>query len=274
MVLYVVGIAIVGGLAALLWRKYKSGAAWQREASFFVDLLAMGATALIVGVLALSQLNQPPEGEEELALQPPQGDAALVSPTTRSTASVATATPATEESGAGTASPTVRRSPTRRATRAATAEATPSEATPTSEASPTAEPTATAEPSATAEPTAVPPTATAAPAQTQRYTVQPGDYLNTIAGRFGVTAAQIIAANPGLQADTLQVDQQITIPSANAPSAPPPTARPAPRTYTVQAGDYLNTIAARYGVTSAQIVAVNPGLSSDNLQIGQVIRLP
>ncbi|MCZ7573639.1 MAG: LysM peptidoglycan-binding domain-containing protein [Ardenticatenaceae bacterium] len=131
----------------------------------------------------------------------------------------------------------------------------------------------TAAPSAT--PTAVPPTPTAAPptatpVPVQRYTVQPGDTLNLIAQRFGVTVDQILAANPGLQPEALGIGQEIIIPSGAAPAPQQPSAFQ----YTVQKGDTLNLIAQRFGVSVDRVLAANPGLVPSRLQIGQVILIP
>ncbi len=45
-------------------------------------------------------------------------------------------------------------------------------------------------------------------------------------------------------------------------------------TYTIRRGDTLNAIAANYGVNPALIRIANPGISENNLQIGQRIRVP
>ena len=68
MPLYIVGIAIAIGFALLLWRQHKSGVGWQREVSFLVDLVALSATALVVGVLVVAQLR--PSEEEAVTLSP------------------------------------------------------------------------------------------------------------------------------------------------------------------------------------------------------------
>lgn len=46
------------------------------------------------------------------------------------------------------------------------------------------------------------------------------------------------------------------------------------RTYTVVAGDTLAGIANRYGTTSSSILALNPGVTRDTLQVGQVLNFP
>jgi membrane-bound lytic murein transglycosylase D len=50
------------------------------------------------------------------------------------------------------------------------------------------------------------------------------------------------------------------------------TARP--RTHTVAAGETFYAIARRYGVTAAQMRAINPDVEMDALEIGDVLRLP
>ena len=45
------------------------------------------------------------------------------------------------------------------------------------------------------------------------------------------------------------------------------------RFYTVQTGDTYGTIAAKQGITVAQLEALNPGVSSTALQVGQKLRV-
>ena len=43
--------------------------------------------------------------------------------------------------------------------------------------------------------------------------------------------------------------------------------------YTIQAGDTLDTVAARYGKTTDDLLALNPGVDPHALRIGQKIRV-
>jgi LysM domain len=62
--------------------------------------------------------------------------------------------------------------------------------------------------------------------------------------------------------------------SAPAPSATPVvTPAPSQRTYVVQQGDTLNEIAQRFGTTAEAIKAAN-GLTSDTINVGQVLIIP
>lgn len=66
------------------------------------------------------------------------------------------------------------------------------------------------------EPTAVPPTPTPA---TETYAIQPGDTLLGLALARGIELSELQALNPGVQAESLQIGQQIILPAA--PLAPP-----------------------------------------------------
>ncbi|HET9220957.1 MAG TPA: LysM domain-containing protein [Roseiflexaceae bacterium] len=69
-------------------------------------------------------------------------------------------------------------------------------------------------------------------------------------------------------------------PTAAPPTAPPATEAPAPTAaaeyveYTVQRGDSLKSIAAKYGVTIRDIIAVNDIPNPDSLNVGSVLRIP
>lgn len=106
------------------------------------------------------------------------------------------------------------------------------------------------------------------------YIVQRGDSLTTIADKFLVGTITILALNP-----------QITDPSIVVTNTPiylglSPFLRldPCPGgeacwIYVVRPGDSLAGIAARYGLTTDQVLAANPGLPRP-LTVGQEVRLP
>lgn len=131
------------------------------------------------------------------------------------------------------------------------------------------------------------------PTTGKTYTVKAGDTCSAIAEDQGITLDALIKANPTV-CDTLNVGDVMRIP---APAATPtqasggltsnptvkPTATRTPggggtgssgKTYTVGSGDTCADIAASYGVTVADIIALN-GLSADcPLQVGQVVKIP
>ena len=95
------------------------------------------------------------------------------------------------------------------------------------------------------------------------YTVRSGDTLWLLANRFGTTVDAIKRMN-GLTSDNLRIGQVLRIPSEQ-PSGY--------FNYTVRSGDTLWLLANRFGTTVDAIRRFN-GLPNDNLQIGQVLRIP
>jgi LysM repeat protein len=134
----------------------------------------------------------------------------------------------------------------------------------------------------------VPPPTSAIP-----YRVVAGDTLSSIARRHGTSVAALQRAN-GLSSDSLQVGQNLLIPTAAAPAGDvatsPPYPAPAPPqpsptpalqppstsfTHTVQPGETLSAIARQYNTSISAIVASTPGLSNPNqLKIGQQLTIP
>jgi spore coat assembly protein SafA len=103
------------------------------------------------------------------------------------------------------------------------------------------------------------------------YVIQPGDTLFFIAGRFGVTVEDILAANLQItNPDLIFPGQIIEIP---VPAPPPP---PDPGiTYIVQPGDTLFNIARQFGVPLAALIAANPQIADPDLIFpGQIIVIP
>jgi len=103
------------------------------------------------------------------------------------------------------------------------------------------------------------------------YTVRAGDTLSGIAARFGTTVAHLAALNRLANPNVLSVGEVLRI-SGNAPAVATP-APAASGTYTVQAGDTLSGIAARFGTTVAHLVALNRLANPNVLSVGEVLRI-
>ena len=119
-------------------------------------------------------------------------------------------------------------------------------------------------------PGAVPPPPTC-PAGSFPYTIKSGDTLYFLAIRYNTTVEAIIAINPGINPNNLQIGQVICIPGA---VPPPPTCPAGSFSYTIKSGDTLYKLAITYNTTVEAIIAINPGIDPNNLQIGQVICIP
>lgn len=91
------------------------------------------------------------------------------------------------------------------------------------------------------------------------YTVQAGDTLSGIAAKYGTTWQHLQQLN-GLANPNLIHPGQVLKVTGTAPSKP----APAKRTYTVQSGDTLSGIAAKYGTTYQALAAKN-GIANPNL---------
>ena len=95
------------------------------------------------------------------------------------------------------------------------------------------------------------------------YTVKLGDSLWSIANKYNTTVSNLKSLN-NLSSDVLQIGQVLNVPSSSVSAG---------NTYTVKSGDSLWNIANRYGISVAELKSLN-NLSSDVLQIGQVLNVP
>jgi LysM repeat protein len=95
-------------------------------------------------------------------------------------------------------------------------------------------------------------------AATERYTIQRGDTLSALSRRFGVSVADLVAANGLADPDHIRYGATLQIPTPG--SAPAPVATPAPAEpaqYVVLPGDTLFGIALRHGTTVDAIALAN-----------------
>ncbi len=128
------------------------------------------------------------------------------------------------------------------------------------------QPTPTPAPGATPTPTVPWPSPVPQPPTTgNRYVVQRGDTLYSIARRYGVSVWELAAYNNIYNMDRIYVGQVLFIPGAV--SGPDDH-------YVVKRGDTLYSIARRYGLSVWQLTSYNNISNPHRIYVGQVIRIP
>jgi len=106
------------------------------------------------------------------------------------------------------------------------------------------------------------------------HVVAKGDNLWSLAKKYGISVAELSAANQLAPSATLRVGQQLTVPEkkSSGDSSPKPTQN-AENTYEVKSGDTLGAIARKSGTTVAALRTAN-NLKGDSLRIGQKLIIP
>ncbi|MFN8443555.1 MAG: LysM peptidoglycan-binding domain-containing protein [Caldilineaceae bacterium] len=123
------------------------------------------------------------------------------------------------------------------------------------------------------------------------YTINSGDTLDRVAGKYDVTWQELAAINGLGEWSVLQIGQVIKVPGAeatpdpevapadnsgfiafSAPPAPPP-ADDSGATYTIKAGDTIFVIAMRHNLDWQELLRINNLTEDSLLQPGQQIRL-
>ena len=100
----------------------------------------------------------------------------------------------------------------------------------------------------------------------QTYIVKAGDTLYGISNQFGVSVTELAQLN-GIKGSNLQIGTVLKIPGTSG------TNPDNMFMYTVKKGDSLYSIANKYNTTVQAIINLNY-LKSNNLSIGQILRIP
>lgn len=106
--------------------------------------------------------------------------------------------------------------------------------------------------------------------ENNRHIVQWGDTLYTISKFYNVSLDDLIDANPDIDPGNILPGHSIIIPLA-VPSLNCPTGA---RSYTIQKGDTIYSIAKRFKMHLEPLLKSNPELNPDALLIGQKICIP
>jgi LysM repeat protein len=102
--------------------------------------------------------------------------------------------------------------------------------------------------------------------------------LALVAACLALVVVLTTSGSPDTSSGPEQVPSRAAPTTARAPdrsaTTETTTAQPAPSaTYTVQAGDFLSTVADKTGVSVERLRQLNPGLDANSMHVGQKIRL-
>ncbi|OLN95523.1 Intracellular hyphae protein 1-like protein 2 [Colletotrichum chlorophyti] len=116
-----------------------------------------------------------------------------------------------------------------------------------------------------------------------KHTVKSGETLTTIAERYHSGICDIAWLNKLQNPNVIDLGQLLLIPTDlcnpdNTSCLTPPgtgtcVVNGQPK-YTIQSGDTFFVLGQRFGITTESIIAANPGVVPEQLQIGQVINIP
>ena len=97
-------------------------------------------------------------------------------------------------------------------------------------------------------------------------TVQSGETLSEIADRYGVSTHQLMRLNGLRYSDHIEAGSRLEVPG--------PQVSAGPGRHRVQPGDTLGDIAARYRVSSRDLMLVNGLRNANHVEVGQTLNLP
>ena len=109
-------------------------------------------------------------------------------------------------------------------------------------------------------------TASAQKTGTISHTVAQGQTLYSISKLYNTTVDEIIRLNPSYTGK-LSIGQVLTIPGNSAKEK-------SVKTHTIQSGETLYRLSKMYNVTTEELCAANPGLSTNSFRAGEVIVIP
>ena len=112
----------------------------------------------------------------------------------------------------------------------------------------------------------IPETWPACPIEDQM-TVQNGQTVADIQLRNLVSRNTLTTANPMIDLDQLESGQVLCVPKENIPC-------PIPSTYTLSAGESLESVAIRYYLPVASLLRMNPCLAPQDFEQGVTVILP
>ncbi|WP_176884364.1 LysM peptidoglycan-binding domain-containing protein [Nocardioides sp. YR527] len=104
-----------------------------------------------------------------------------------------------------------------------------------------------------------------AQAERKTHTVQPGETLSGIAGKYGVTVTDLATWNKIADPAKIRAGAELVV---------SPPAKPAEKTYLVVPGDTFSGIAKKFGVEAGELMAYNGYEDPTKLLAGSKIKIP
>jgi LysM repeat protein len=106
------------------------------------------------------------------------------------------------------------------------------------------------------------------------HTVEAGDTVSSIAQRFGLSTASVLALNGLSWRSVIFPGQQLALTTAPVKTTAPAPARTQAGRYTIVKGDTISTVAMRFGVSMQSILDANRLDSSSIIYPGQTLAIP
>jgi LysM repeat protein len=116
--------------------------------------------------------------------------------------------------------------------------------------------------------------ATAVAAAPTTYTVTAGDTVSSIAGRFGLATASVLALNGLGWKSLIFAGQQLKLTNSGAVPAPQAQAPSATTRYSIQKGDTIGGIAAKFGLSTQTLLSANGLGWSSIIYAGHTLAIP
>ena len=103
------------------------------------------------------------------------------------------------------------------------------------------------------------------------YTVKSGDTMSSIAQKFSVSLSALIKSNPQIKdPDVIHTGDVLKLPSGSSASV-----KPVQKTYTVQDGDTMSSIAQKFSVGLSALIKANPQIKNpDVIHTNDVLTIP
>jgi lysozyme len=109
------------------------------------------------------------------------------------------------------------------------------------------------------------------------HVVQSGEYLSTLAAKYGVTVNAIVQANNLPNANVVRPGQKLIIPTAGAvvtPATPAAGQTTSGKQHVVARGETLQSIALKYGITVKALSDANGIQNANLIYVGQKLVIP